>query len=319
MLRKISGYLLIQAGRFHSKSLGCVIIGTVDSNTYDDLYMSRTSFLSPGWSWKETTYLCHTSDLSLNLLKTNRQIYQEASRIFYSRNMFYAQDAFVIIPFLKDRSSRSRAFIRKLSVVYSNPIQLPYIAQQYSSEYSSGQSESQWEDVCCYIASQLPDLLHLDLRVRRDRFQDSAGNRLDSGPNWDALQSALDFPKKRRKELATINPQTELTVSEDGWSTWDDCRPDCIILTSLRPWLANKVERLRQKNALSLVGPARDDNLRKYWKAHRKFRPRVYVPFRWMEPNASKDDGIEDASEDDGAEFGRQGTEHLDLDSTGTR
>lgn len=67
---------------------------------------------------------------------------------------------------------------------------------------------------------------HIDLRVDRALgvYLKHHDYTMDE---WKTLQTAGDFPPKRRKELATLRPDTKLTVSGGGlgWADLDAWRP----------------------------------------------------------------------------------------------
>lgn len=133
--------------------------------------MKRTSFLVSGWQHYQsqlefTTYTLRTGKSNLQSLHINRQLYQEASAVFYSRNFFYAggMTPTVTVPFLKDRGNRSLGSLRKLSIVYPSPL-----ADLYDFDYLRDDievNESMWEDICCYISLRLPSLAHLGMSLQ---------------------------------------------------------------------------------------------------------------------------------------------------------
>ena len=117
-----------------------------------------------------TTYVSGFS-LDLQVLETNRQIYQEASTIYYSQNMFYAESASVLVPFLKHRGSRTRSLIRKVSIEYPSPageMRIPFGADEHGMYNAFEWELSMWEDACHYISLNMPGMAQLDLRVRRN-------------------------------------------------------------------------------------------------------------------------------------------------------
>ncbi len=131
------------------------------------LFTKRTSFLLnevvPHSRYVFTTYKLPKGMSDIRMLQTNRQIYQEASAIFYSRNMFYANySPAVVIPFLKDRGTRSLDSLRRLSIMY--PSAMIKMKAAGGKKYHTGctmSDESAWEDVCCYISLHLHRLAHL--------------------------------------------------------------------------------------------------------------------------------------------------------------
>lgn len=131
------------------------------------LFTKRTSFLLnevvTQSKYVFTTYKLPRGMDHIRILQTNRQIYQEASAIFYSRNMFYANDCpAVVIPFMKDRGTRSLDSLRSLSIMYPSAMINPKAVRE--KKYHAGctmSDESAWEDVCCYISLHLHRLAHL--------------------------------------------------------------------------------------------------------------------------------------------------------------
>ena len=67
------------------------------------------------------------------------------------------------------------------------------------------------------------------------------------------LQTKSDFPAQQRRVLATIGPETELTVSETGWCSWEvweGIGSNDILFSPLQPWLRNEIAHLRVQNGL---------------------------------------------------------------------
>ena len=269
--------LLINARR-RSANVGCVIIDTLAPDKFEPLSTRRTPYLVTGWktehNWEMTTYVCDFSP-DLQVLETNRQIYQEASTIYYSQNMFYAKGPSVLVAFLKDRGMRTRNLIRKLSVGYPGPAKkkhTPFGADDHGMCYSFDGYISMWEDACHYISLNMPGLAQLDLRVVRE--YKTVSELLLEDPTK-ALQTTSVFPAQQRELLATIGPETKLTMSETGWCLWDDyygIRPTDVLFSPLQPWLRNEISELRVTNGLaahpapSLPSQARKVNLESLWK-----------------------------------------------------
>lgn len=125
------------------------------------------------------------------------------------------------IPFLADRGKRSLGLLRKLSIVYPTP--LPSADSLYDLVNSmwvtnlSGSlwsDENMWEELCCFLSFNVPALAQLDLRTHKDPVMSGKVRRLKSS-GWKRLQTPTNFPAKRVKELATLGPETVLTISDD--------------------------------------------------------------------------------------------------------
>ena len=216
------------------------------------------------------------SSLDLQVLETNRrQIYHEASIIYYSQNIFYADGPSVLVPFLKDRGSRTRSLIRKVSIGYPSPAgetRTPFGRDEDGMYDSFDGDLSMWEDACHYISLNMPGLAQLDLRVGRD-CSTTSELELDDKPK--TLQTTSDFPAQQREVLATIGPETKLTVSEPEWCGWRDysgISPTDILFSPLQPFLSNEISQFRVTNGLAghhapaLPSQARKANLESVWK-----------------------------------------------------
>lgn len=270
--------LLINARR-RSANVGCIIINTLAPSKFEPLSTRRTPFLVTGWKsdeeWEMTTYVSGFS-LDLQVLETNRQIYQEASTIYYSQNMFYAESASVLVPFLKHRGSRTRSLIRKVSIEYPSPageMRIPFGADEHGMYNAFEWELSMWEDACHYISLNMPGMAQLDLRVRRNC---STVSELELDDEPMTLQTTSDFPAQQMEVLATIGPDTKLTVSETEWCGWDDdysgISPTDILFSPLQPFLRNEISQFRVTNGLAghpapgLPSQSRKANLESVWK-----------------------------------------------------
>ncbi|MCJ1257563.1 hypothetical protein MMC24_005389 [Lignoscripta atroalba] len=101
-------------------------------------------------------------DIPVDLFFVCRQIYDEASHIFYSRNEFYAESLLALVAFLKDLSTQARSSIRLLSMPFVNGTTTPEGAEPIYQD-----TATQWY-IACYCLSHsescLPNLRRLDLR-----------------------------------------------------------------------------------------------------------------------------------------------------------
>lgn len=248
--------LLINSRR-RPANVGCIILDTLDPSKYKPSCTRRTSFLVTGWesdcTWEMTTYACGSCP-DLRVLETNRQIYRESSAIFYSQNMFYTDGPSVLVPFLRDRGTRTLSLIRKLSIGYPSPAQetgTGFGAIEHGMYDRFYGNPNMWEDVCYYVSLNMPGLAQLDLRVARG-FVMEIELEEDEEPNF--LQTKSDFPAQQRKVLATIGPETELTVSETGWCSWEvwpGISSNDVFFSPLQPWLRNEISQLRVRNGLT--------------------------------------------------------------------
>ena len=212
--------------------------------------------------------------------------------------MFFADNPSVVIPFLKDRSSRSLRLIRKLSIIYPSHVDLVDTVNAENGYFGSPShntsrcDESMWEDVCCYISLHMPGLVHLDLRVNRESGFEGGPIQLLEHESFESLQTSSDFPTKRRKDLATLGPETVLTVSETDWPDWEELLPlrpgsapdpsdndesywedpTDVLFSPLQPWLSRKISRLRKRNGLApgTTPSDRQEVVQKFWATRRK-------------------------------------------------
>ena len=75
---------------------------------------------------------------------------------------------------------------------------------------------------------------------------------------WRCLQTSEDFPRERRMELATLNPEVTIAISQwncKGWPNKSWLSPEAddeeILFHSLRPWLERSLVQLRKRSGLS--------------------------------------------------------------------
>ena len=250
-------------------NIGCVFIEILDPEEYDFMSMKRTSFALTGWTshfdYQTTSYCGECPDMKI--MRLNRQIYEEASDIFYSKNMFYFDSLDVIIPFLRDRGSRAITMLRKISMPYHSPAGM----RDRASHARIGEHqmapfvdlEYRWEETCQYLSTYVTRLSQLDLRVIRECSWYHAKNHPQS------LQGPNDFPRKRRQELATLRPTTRLTISDYEWNEWKDLSPEFVnpLFTPLRQELQSKIMRCRGEHLSnpSIDSPSRHNAAADFW------------------------------------------------------
>ena len=271
------------------------MITTLEPTKYDSLFMTRSSFIPRGYlrsfaCQQAMTYSCQ-SGIDLSLFATNRQICQEASEIFYSQNMFYVNDLSLAIPFLKDRGTRSKSLMRRLSINYPSPrarLEGPFAGlDDYLHD------EWMLEDVCCYLSLHIQNLTQLDLRLHRESIHCDAS--LPDCADGKKLQSPLDFPAKQRKELATLGQDVTLTVSQNFWDKWRDDEEirDPILFTPLRPWLGESIMQIRANHFSHQEQSIRKNAVEIFWQAHRKRSNEAYHASRTLDMNGWQDMPLE--------------------------
>lgn len=99
------------------------ISGILIRELYPGFYKAgsrRRSYLTPDWDplhhqQRRTTYTLD-SQVDLQLFYVCRQIYKEASYIFYARNRFYVDTIDTLVPFLEDRPCHARDLIKTISI-----------------------------------------------------------------------------------------------------------------------------------------------------------------------------------------------------------
>ena len=211
----------------------------------------------------------------MQIFKVNRQIYQEASVIFYSQNMFYFDRAVVTLPFLRDHGTRSLGNLRKFSILYPSTAPLG-LTSELGPSFLEG-DERMWEDLCCFLSLRLRKLAHLDLRVERsDRYTAHSYN--DS--EWQSLQTPSDFPFKRRNELATLSTEAKVTVSAATTKGFTERRrtdyegKGRVLFAPLQSWLEDSIARIRDRSGLSAETPESErlETAERYWKKRRDSR-----------------------------------------------
>lgn len=92
------------------------------------------------------------------------------------------------------------------------------------------------------------------------------------------MQTRDDFPSKRREELASLRPDIEITVSwgGSGFPNLDTGGIDNVkrpLFDPLRPWLAKKILRIRERSGLLGVSDdVRRSSIMDFWTLRRKQR-----------------------------------------------
>jgi len=163
-----------------------------------------------GRSLLPTTY-CLGSEVALQVFLVCRQIYDEASYIFYSKNRFYVNAMASLVPFLRDRPAAARKLIQLLSV----PV--PYGCQFLNADLDGEimrcryVTNETFADACTYLADSpdyLPNLKQLDIRVwdLHDRWHDPP-----------LSMENLKFTRTRKKQLASIASPQIMAVSLLDW------------------------------------------------------------------------------------------------------
>lgn len=119
-----------------------------------------------------TTYHL-ASEVSLQLFYTCRQVYEEASVIFYGQNRFYIKEIHSLVPFLEDRPPSSRCLIRILSIrllwdyIWANKT-VP-LTNTWADETVplTSPERGAFPEACTYISghAEFSNLKQLDLRT----------------------------------------------------------------------------------------------------------------------------------------------------------
>lgn len=130
----------------------------------------RRSYLTPDWDpihhkERRTTYTLD-SKVQLQLFYVCRQVYNEASYIFYAHNRFYVDTIDTFVPFLEDRPVHVRDLIKTIS------IPVPYGVQKDEGGEDIPRfcnvKVSTFEKACADLATRpelTANLEQLDLRV----------------------------------------------------------------------------------------------------------------------------------------------------------
>ncbi len=204
----------------------------------------RSTYWTVNWDQnkqieQQTTY-CIGSDIDLRLLRVCRQIYEEATYIFYTKNRFYVESIETLAPFLKDRSGRARALLKTLSIPIPCGTQRDEdgyrIRRYYSVNYSTF-------DAACRELSNHPELLanvkELDLRA----WDFNTRYCVRANP---ALKT-LKISTRRAKQLASIAEPGVMTLSFYDWQECGSCGPSShSIFEPLPSSISRKIQRFRE-------------------------------------------------------------------------
>lgn len=186
---KMTEKLVIEGNNFDSTILptpiGAILISEVSLENFNkhwkrSSYVRRVNgydgmsgagdgkdFDDTGRSLRPTTY-CLGCEVGLQLFLVCRQIYHEASYIFYGKNRFFVQTIACLEPFLEDRSAAARKLIQMLSIPVPygrRSLNTDFDREIYRCRYVSDETFSK---ACTYLADRpdcLPNLKQLDLRV----------------------------------------------------------------------------------------------------------------------------------------------------------
>ena len=161
-------------------------------------------------------------EISLQIFLVCRQVYREASYIFYSKNRFFVHDMTTLLPFLHDRPIPARQYIHALS------ISVPYVKKFGKPDSYNGVIRtliaSTFSGACNYMGEDwllmLPNLKHLDLRIIE---------------NVPADVKQLQVHHLLVKELAKIASPEVMTVSLVDWCPSRDNAP------VMRAWNENSI------------------------------------------------------------------------------
>lgn len=205
---------------------------------------ARSTYWTANWDRngqieQQTTY-CLGSDIDLRLSRVCRQIYEEATYIFYTKNRFYAESIETLGPFLKDRSSRARALLKTLSIPIPCGTQRMEdghrIMRYYRVNYSTFEA-------ACRQLSKNPELLvnvrQLDLRMWE--FDTSYSSR--ANPDL----STLKISTPRAKQLASIAEPEVMTLSFYDWQKFGGSGPSShSTFEPLPSHINRKIQRFRE-------------------------------------------------------------------------
>ena len=144
------------------------------------------------------------SKLALQIFLVCRQVYREASYIFYSKNRFFVSDIATLLAFLHDRPIPTRQYIHTLSIPVPYVRKLGKLHSYKRAEYTS--TTSAFSKACTSMAKDwfrmLPNLKHLDLRIILDVPADV---------------NQLKVRHMPAKELAKFASPEIMTVSLTSW------------------------------------------------------------------------------------------------------
>ena len=153
-------------------------------------------------SFRTSYALINKPNIHAAILRTNKQIYEEASHVLYSSYIFdFAQDVESVIPFLTDRTPFALSSIRKLNLVKRSPTSSRYFDQ------------SEWNAACDFISTHL-ELQHLGLGVFggtatttsyvKDTFVKSDFNFITLFENMEWVRHLLAVRGLKRLDIRTI-------------------------------------------------------------------------------------------------------------------
>lgn len=204
---------------------------------------ARSTYWTANWDLhgqkQRTTYFIE-SDIDLRLFCVCRQIYEEATYIFYTKNRFYVESIEALGPFLKDLSSRSRALLKTLSIPVPCGTQREEDGERIKRYYRVNDSTF---EAACRQFSKAPELLanvkQLDLRMWE--FDTSYSARVSPDPN------TLKISAKRAKQLASIAEPGVMTLSFRDWQRVGGSGPIASsIFEPLPSHIHRKIQRFRE-------------------------------------------------------------------------
>lgn len=151
-------------------------------------------------AWKVVSYRSRKK-FPLQLLRVSRQVFAEASCIFYGRNVFYFEKIDIVVPFLEDRPRLLLLKIKSLSIPL-NPLEMNY-SYGYAALGMSVTAHKYWAlwELCMLLSDKirLPRFLELDLRVE-------GGEDVHRFFGWEMMD-----------KLAMVGDPKMMTVSNNGW------------------------------------------------------------------------------------------------------
>lgn len=216
----------------------------------------RSTYWTTNWDRdgqieQRTTY-CIGSDMDLRFFCACQQIYEEATYIFYTKNRFYVESIESLGPFLKDRSSRSRALLKTLSIPIPCGTQREEdgsrIKRYYRVNYATFEA-------ACRQLSKNPELLanveQLDLRMWD--FDTSYNSRASPDLN------TLKISTKRAKQLASIAEPGVMTLSFHDWQRIGGSGPSSHSMFERLPsHIHRKIQRFREDHLSGTHNPELD-------------------------------------------------------------
>ncbi|MCJ1224739.1 hypothetical protein MMC12_001384 [Toensbergia leucococca] len=203
--------------------IGNVKIREAHPDHYDPAWF-RSSHMRWEWMFDTehalTTYAHEYPDgrrLQLQIFLVCRQLYTEASVIFYTRNRFVALEFETLLPFLKDRSTRARSLIRYVSIPNCRQDEVEAFDDETERHLQEGDidilirhREQTWTATFSFLASQrgcLPDLKQLDVRYP---FSDVNTLLPD-------IFDALSPTERELKHLLSVVNPGQITMSHYYW------------------------------------------------------------------------------------------------------